>query len=553
MGNDGGSIPDRRDLVRTKVKAEQADKANQTRARWFYCALSKRPLEEPIVSCALGKLYNKDALLEYLLDKSAYGDGDEICGHIKSLKDVKTLKLTLNPSSSDPNSSSDRAKFICPLNLREMNGGVPFVYIATCGCVFSQSGLKALGRSTGSPSSDEDRGNEKADEKDTQSKQLELCPQCGTKYDRIMDVRMINPDPETEQVMRAAMELRRREKSEKGKSKSKKRKAEDAGATAESSVETKKSKAVPTVNPSIAAASRAVANSLAEEEAKRKAQMSDAVRSLYESKSKGSIKGDASWMTRTFNRTPKPVLSSGQHLSPSSSLSTMVSPTPASVSVSRTKLVLRSIFHYLRLLRTALDLSGGPIVQILKSLFPKLLSNPHVREILQFIFLGSVVDLEYTRIWGGSSGYNDDNMYMLTLSVWSRNRKILDEFVQEARTHYLNSPLPPRELMTVPDPVGIVSACMRDSSYEWMMTFLRAQETTEDTTDLQVTTKQIDLYNPANRPSERPLVGFKAAPRVRHRLNFAGHWVQFDTDANTVPSRHMAYDGGYGGGAITVT
>jgi hypothetical protein len=41
MGNDGGSIPDRRDLVRNKPKAEQADKANQTRAKWFFCALSK--------------------------------------------------------------------------------------------------------------------------------------------------------------------------------------------------------------------------------------------------------------------------------------------------------------------------------------------------------------------------------------------------------------------------------------------------------------------------------------------------------------------------------
>ena len=38
------------------------------------------------MSCVLGKLYNKDALLEYLLDHAAYGDGDEICGHIKSLK-----------------------------------------------------------------------------------------------------------------------------------------------------------------------------------------------------------------------------------------------------------------------------------------------------------------------------------------------------------------------------------------------------------------------------------------------------------------------------------
>jgi len=43
-------------------------------------------LQEPIVSCALGKLYNKDAVLEYLLDKSSYGDGEVICGHIRSLK-----------------------------------------------------------------------------------------------------------------------------------------------------------------------------------------------------------------------------------------------------------------------------------------------------------------------------------------------------------------------------------------------------------------------------------------------------------------------------------
>jgi len=80
------------------------DKANQILAKWFFCALSKvchwptvrdqiadsglaqRPLEEPIVSCALGKLYNKDALLGYLIDKTVYGDGEAICRHIRSLK-----------------------------------------------------------------------------------------------------------------------------------------------------------------------------------------------------------------------------------------------------------------------------------------------------------------------------------------------------------------------------------------------------------------------------------------------------------------------------------
>lgn len=32
----------------------------------------QKALREPIVSCALGKLYNKDAVLEYLLDKANF-------------------------------------------------------------------------------------------------------------------------------------------------------------------------------------------------------------------------------------------------------------------------------------------------------------------------------------------------------------------------------------------------------------------------------------------------------------------------------------------------
>lgn len=49
------------------------------------------------MSCALGKLYNKDSILEYLLDKSAYGDGERICGHIRSLKvRIRNMSLNLN-------------------------------------------------------------------------------------------------------------------------------------------------------------------------------------------------------------------------------------------------------------------------------------------------------------------------------------------------------------------------------------------------------------------------------------------------------------------------
>ncbi|KAG6894940.1 hypothetical protein C0992_003847 [Termitomyces sp. T32_za158] len=274
MGNDGGSIPDRRDLVRNRPKAEQADRANQTRARWFFCALSKRKLEEPVVSCALGKLYNKDSIIEYLLDKSAYGDGETICGHIRSLKvtlstsrlflfltnkpqDVKRLNLALNPSRAPMPDGSERPQFICPLTLREMNGLVPFVYLSTCACVFSQAGLKTV--------------TETSDE-------LSLCPQCGKKYSPATDTLQLNPSPEEEENMREAME-RQRLLEPPSKKTGKKRKAVAEG---EEEPSKKKKEAKPSLNPSVAAASRAVASSLAMAEAERKAGMSEAIKSLYD-------------------------------------------------------------------------------------------------------------------------------------------------------------------------------------------------------------------------------------------------------------------------------
>ncbi|KZS90230.1 DUF602-domain-containing protein [Sistotremastrum niveocremeum HHB9708] len=288
MGNDGGSIPDRRDLVKSKPKAEQADKANQVRARWGFCALSKKPLQEPVVSCALGRLYNKDAIIEFLLDRNVYGDGDDICGHVKSLKDVKTLTLTPNPvkASSSDDVDIPPAAFVCPLTMKEMNGAVPFLYITTCGCVFSQAGLKAvLGPSPQA----------KADGQEPGTREKDLCPQCTKKFDRVEDLCTINPGPEEEEIMMEKLAAARASKAKSGK----KRKA--AVAEIFDTKDKKRERVVaPSTNPSIAASSRIVVEGLAEEEKKRLAHMSDAVKSLYQGK---STKADSNWISRgTFTR-----------------------------------------------------------------------------------------------------------------------------------------------------------------------------------------------------------------------------------------------------------
>uniref|UniRef100_A0A8C5HYX7 Replication termination factor 2 n=1 Tax=Gouania willdenowi TaxID=441366 RepID=A0A8C5HYX7_GOUWI len=168
MGCDGGTIPKRHELVKGPKKVEKVDKNAKRAARWKYCALSQEKLRRPIVSCELGRLYNKDAIIEYLLDKSAERPNVEAVTHIRGIKDIKELNLTDNPEweGERRNTKGDRYEdihcgmFICPVVGLEMNGKHRFCYLQTCGCVFSDRALKEVKteicHKCGDPFKDED-------------------------------------------------------------------------------------------------------------------------------------------------------------------------------------------------------------------------------------------------------------------------------------------------------------------------------------------------------------------------------------------------------------
>ncbi|OTF72963.1 RTF2-like protein [Euroglyphus maynei] len=143
MGCDGGTIPRRDELVRTKKKKEAKDKEAEMAAKWKYCAISSKDLTPPIVSCELGRLYNKDAVIEYLLNKEA--PNSSLLSHIHNLKDVVTLKLTpkLKDEKTDSNGANDY-KYVCPIIGLEMNGNYKFMYFRTCGCVVSERAIKEV-------------------------------------------------------------------------------------------------------------------------------------------------------------------------------------------------------------------------------------------------------------------------------------------------------------------------------------------------------------------------------------------------------------------------
>ncbi|XP_043843799.1 replication termination factor 2 [Dromiciops gliroides] len=190
MGCDGGTIPKRHELVKGPKKVEKVDKNAELVAQWNYCTLSQEILRRPIVACELGRLYNKDAVIEFLLDKSNDKAVGPAASHIKSIKNVTELKLSDNPAwggdkgntKGDKYDDLQRARFICPVVGLEMNGRHRFCFLRCCGCVFSERALKEI--------------------------KAEVCHTCGVPFQED-DVIVLNGNKEDVDVLKKRMEDRR--------------------------------------------------------------------------------------------------------------------------------------------------------------------------------------------------------------------------------------------------------------------------------------------------------------------------------------------------------
>ena len=69
-GNDGGSFPHRTEMVKLKPKEIVIDNKISAKSRATLCTLSKAKLKKPIVTCKLGRLYNKDQVVFKLIGKN---------------------------------------------------------------------------------------------------------------------------------------------------------------------------------------------------------------------------------------------------------------------------------------------------------------------------------------------------------------------------------------------------------------------------------------------------------------------------------------------------
>lgn len=180
MGNDGGSIPTRRELVKSAARnptiSDLKEKQKEHLAhRWSQCPLSHKALVKPVVADYSGDLYNKDAIIQYLLpdDVSSIDKAEAeafLQGRVKGLKDVVEISFEME---HDEKKNID--KRVCPVTGKELGPAVKAVYLVPCGHAFSSEAIKEM------------KSNE--------------CVQCGQQYESPRDVLPILPVSEEDKAL----------------------------------------------------------------------------------------------------------------------------------------------------------------------------------------------------------------------------------------------------------------------------------------------------------------------------------------------------------------
>ncbi|XP_010275754.1 PREDICTED: protein RTF2 homolog [Nelumbo nucifera] len=147
-GGDGGATgAESRDCYLKMYASKKPDKVdpNETRlSRWTTCALSFEPLKHPCVVDRLGNVFNKQPLVETLLERKLPKE----FGHIKGLKDMIPIELSPIPGVKYDDGISFMTRFQCPITGLEFNGKYKFFALRSCGHVLSAKALKEVKSST---------------------------------------------------------------------------------------------------------------------------------------------------------------------------------------------------------------------------------------------------------------------------------------------------------------------------------------------------------------------------------------------------------------------
>lgn len=151
-GGDGGSTgAESRSCYLEMYLGKKADKVNPAEellANWTRCHLSGEVLTPPCVVDDLGYLYNKEAVIHHLLNKTIPASLSYITG-LKSVMEIKLqrqeqqrqAKAAASQVSFQPGNDTD---FSCPVTGVPFNGRGKFVALRPSGLVVSEKALKEV-------------------------------------------------------------------------------------------------------------------------------------------------------------------------------------------------------------------------------------------------------------------------------------------------------------------------------------------------------------------------------------------------------------------------
>ncbi|CDJ45345.1 DUF602-domain-containing protein, related [Eimeria tenella] len=200
MGGDGGSFSGRAEMVRTKgfkflrnlggmgytpntqIRAadERFGKNENRDIRTRACAYSAEKLKPPLLACRIGRLYNKEAVIKALLEKTL----PPHMRHIKSLKDMKDCDVEINAETGFP---------VCAVTKADLSSGVRGCIIWPCGHVVSNRALDAMTQKDGEGSRPDVGNNQSGKPK---IRGVFTCPMCSKEHNAEEDLIPLSPDEE---------------------------------------------------------------------------------------------------------------------------------------------------------------------------------------------------------------------------------------------------------------------------------------------------------------------------------------------------------------------
>ena len=143
------SIPTRRELVKEAARNPTTTQLKETIKEqqgflWSTCPLSHKRLARPIVSDSAGNLYNKEAVLQYLLPDDTGAVNKEDCervlgGRVRGLRDVVEVLFATGKDQSERDE-----RWVCPVTSKELGPTIKSVYLVPCGHAFSAEAIKEM-------------------------------------------------------------------------------------------------------------------------------------------------------------------------------------------------------------------------------------------------------------------------------------------------------------------------------------------------------------------------------------------------------------------------